>query len=475
MRTGRLIAGLAAALLPATLLIAPAASAAEASPEATPRVVNGREPVPGEVASVVYVRAGGSLCSGTLVDATHVITAGHCVASGAGSTKSPASFTVGWNPTGALPPSVWAAVSQVTLHPDYNSTTFVNDIAVLTLATPLAGATPMALTTPALARSALGAGATVQAAGFGYTSARGPLATRALVGDLTVVPNRVCRDDALTYRIGDVSFVGLDIDTSTAVCAIGVLPTSTLIIDTCQGDSGGPLFTTTGAGQRLLGVVSVGVGCAGFDDRGTELPDKTPGVYTRITPYLGWLAEVGVRAAPAAPVITASPSGADGIDVSFAPGDSTAVASYRAVTTRADGATAQCVANAVAPACTITGLVAGTAYTVVGYALGAQAESAASEPATAVAGVPTVRPGKPRIDGAKATPARRLAVTVSRIDPAGWTSTFVICSADDRTYRADVVDGRAVLALPSGATYRCYAKSINDAGGTRSKPIRIEL
>lgn len=471
MRTGRLIAGLAAALLPATLLIAPAASAGEASP----RVVNGRDPVPGEVASVVYVRAGGSLCSGTLVDSVHVITAGHCVASGPGSTKSPASFTVGWNPIGDLPPTVWAGVSQVALHPDYDTTTFVNDIAVLTLTSPLAGATPMALTTPTLARSALSAGAAVQAAGFGYTSVRGPLASRALVGDLTVVPNRVCREDALTYRIGAVSFVGLDIDTSTAVCAIGVQPESTLIIDTCQGDSGGPLFTTTATGQRLLGVVSVGVGCAGFDDRGAELTAKTPGVYTRITPYLGWLAELGVRAAPPAPQITVRSTGADGIGVIFTAGDATPVVSYRAVATGADGTTAQCVATAVAPTCTITGLVAAAPYSVVGYALGAQGESAASDAASAIAGVPTARPGKPRIDDAKTTPARRLAITVSRIDPAGWTTTFVICSAGDRAYRADVVDGRAILTLPSGATYRCYAKSTNEAGGTRSKPIRIEI
>jgi len=471
VRTGRLIAGLAAVLLPATLLLAPAASAAEASP----RVVNGREPAQGEVASVVYVRAGGSLCSGTLVDSIHVITAGHCVASGPGATKSPASFTVGWNPTGQLPPTVWAGVSQVALHPDYDTTTFVNDIAVLTLASPLVGATPMALATPALARSALGAGATVQAAGFGYTSARGPLASRALVGDLTVVPNRVCREDALTYQVGEVSFVGLDIDTSTAVCAIGVQPASALIIDTCQGDSGGPLFTTTGTGQRLLGLVSVGVGCAGFDDRGAELTQKTPGVYTRITPYLGWLAELGVRAAPPAPQITAQPSGADGIAVSFTPRDATPVVGYRAVATGGDGTTAQCLATAAVPTCTITGLIAATTYTVVGYALGAQGESAASDPMSARAGVPTVRPGKPRIESAKATPARRLAITVGRIDPAGWTSTFVICSAGDRSYRADVVDGRAVLTLPTGATYRCYAKSTNDAGGTRSRPVRIEI
>jgi secreted trypsin-like serine protease len=466
---GRLLAALAAALVPASLLVAPAVAA-----ESAPRVVNGRDPVPGETSALVYVRAGGSICSGALIDATHVVTAGHCAASGGG-TKSPSSFTVGWTSTGALPIPIWAGVSQVALHPDYDGQTFVNDIAVLTLTSPLLGATPIALATAELGRSALSAGASVQAAGFGYTSARGPLSNRALVGDLTVVPNRVCRDDALTYRIGDITFVGLDIDTSTAVCAIGVQPASNLIVDTCQGDSGGPLFTTTSTGPRLLGVVSVGVGCAGFDDRGVELDEKTPGVYTRITPYLAWLAQVGVRTAPAAPTITAAPSGADGIRVDFVSGSSAEGLTYRAVATHTDGTSGECASGAGERTCTIVGMSPGATYSVVGYAVSGSAESLASETVTAIAGMPTLRPGKPRIDSIKATPGRRLAVAVSRIDPEGWTSTFVLCSDGVRSYRADVVDGKAVLTVPSGATYRCYAKSANDVGATRSKPVRIEL
>jgi hypothetical protein len=38
-----------------------------------------------------------------------------------------------------------------------------------------------------------------------------------------------------------------------------------------------------------------------------------------------------------------------------------------------------------------------------------------------------------------------------------------------------VVDGRVVMTLPRGAEYRCYAKSSNAIGGTRSKPIRVQV
>ena len=457
-----------ALMLPATLLVAPLAQAGEASP----RVVNGREPVDGEATALVYVRAGGSICSGTLVDATHVITAAHCAYS-----RSPGSFNVGWTPTGQLPISTWVPVSRVDVHPDYSNTTYVNDIAVLTLTLPLTGPTPMPLTTVAQSRTALAGGAFVRAAGFGYTSASGPLSDRARVADLTVVPNRVCRDESLTYRIGDVTFVGLDIDTSTAVCAIGVEPASTDIIDTCQGDSGGPLYVDTSGGERLVGLVSVGVGCAGFEVRNgqiEELEEKTPGVYTRIAPFLDWLGKVGVTGPPPPPAITAASFGPDGIQVSFVPGSTEGLTGYRAVAS-VDASTGQCTASAPVASCTISGLTPGATYAVVGYAQGSASESEASSSILVVAGTPSAGPSKPRIDQARVTPGRRLAVTVSRIDSADWTTTYVVCAAADRSFRVDVVDGRAVLDLPRGETYRCYAKSVNAAGAARSKPIRVDV
>ena len=458
---GSFVAGL---LLPLTALVAPAASAADISP----RVVNGREPLGAEVRSLVYVRAGGSVCSGTLVDVTHVITAGHCAFG-----RSPGSISVGWTPTGVLPVTTWAPVISAAVHPDYDNTTFVNDIAVLTLTIPLLGAEPMPLGSPALARASLKDGASVASAGFGYTSSRGPLSDRARVADLTVLPDRVCAADGATYVIGEVTFTGLGVDTATALCAIGVVPQSSLIIDTCQGDSGGPLFVDTARGARLLGLVSGGVGCAGFEG-GTELKAKTPGVYTRIAPYLTWLAGIGVRSAPAVPTITAQSAGADGIAVTFAPGDASIPSGYRAVATGADGAS-ECSTAAGATTCTITGLAPGARYSVVGFAQGGTSESSASAPVSAVAGVPSARPGKPRIDAVKVTPDKRLAVTVSRADSFAWTTTVVICRSADRTFRGDVRDGKAVLSLPSRQTYRCYAKSANPLGGTRSKAILIDM
>ena len=461
----RLLGSLVAALTIAVAsLTAPLASATDMGP----RVVNDREPIGAEVSSLVYIRASGSVCSGTLVDAARVITAAHCV-----DRLTAPSVTVGWTPTGILPATVYVPVTAIDVHPDYDNTTFVNDIAVLTLTFPIAGAPPMALATPTQSRASLKSGASVSSAGFGYTSSRGPLSDRARVADLTVIPNRVCADDGAAYDIGDVTFVGLGIDTTSAVCAIGVRDGTRLIIDTCQGDSGGPLYATTESGVRLLGLVSVGIGCAGFES-GVELTDKTPGVYTRIAPYLPWLAGVGVRATPAAPAITARSAEQDSIVVTFAAGDATIPSGYRAVAS-GDGGTGECTSDTTTAECSISGLTAGQSYTVVGYAIGAASESVASTPITAVAGVATNRPAKPRIDGTKMTPGKRLVVTVSRVDALAWTTTVVICKDERRTFRAEVTSGKAVLSLPADATYRCYAKSSNAAGGTRSRPFRVAI
>ena len=472
MIRGRLLASAAAALLlPA--LIAPAVAQASEGPRLEPRVVNGREPVDAEVTPLVYVRIGSTLCSGTLVDPTHVVTAGHCAVNRSGTILSPAAFAIGWGSDGQLPLATWARVSRVDLHPAYDHQTFVNDIAVLTLASPIPGATPMTLATAAESKVGLARRAAVRAAGYGYTASNGLPSTRSLVGDLTVMSNRACRESERTFRIGGIEFVGLSVDTSTAVCAIGVQRETGLIVDTCQGDSGGPLYADLGAGERLLGVVSVGVGCAGFEGS-DELETKTPGVYTRIAPYRPWLLDtVGVGDAPAAPRVTATPSGADGIAISFASVGTSQATGFRAVLTDPEGVPAECTASMLAPTCTVADLRPGVPYTVIGYAVGAAQDSAASPGATVIAGTPTSVPAKPRLRSAQPQGDGVVSFRVTRVDPAAWTTTLVICRADSQKFRADIVEGIARIELPAGQEYRCFAKSRNPVGAIRSKAVRF--
>ena len=50
--------------------------------------------------------------------------------------------------------------------------------------------------------------------------------------------------------------------------------------DSCQGDSGGPLYKFMGNKVYIVGVVSRGDDCAGFNQ---------PGIYTDVAKYKKWI------------------------------------------------------------------------------------------------------------------------------------------------------------------------------------------
>ena len=471
--------------LPALLALAlvgagaPLANAAPVHPD----VVNGRAPQPGDTRALVSIAAGGFSCGCTLVDPLHVITAAHCSVDSSGRPLSPSSVRVGWSTTTTrATPSL--AVRTVSVHPGYDRTTFSNDLAVLELTAPIPGATPMLVAGGARSALALTDGASVRSAGFGRTSVNGPLSSTALIADLVVIPDRVCGSTKIAYRIGGIDFYGYgkDVDTALDVCAIGVVPGTTLIIDTCQGDSGGPLYSGTGINARLVGVVSVGDGCAGFNDSGQEMDTKVPGVYARTAPALGWLASVGVDMSDtslAAPVIaSATASGLD-IDVTVAPGSSTrldTVTVTGANTVSADdSATCTGVMTAATATCRLTGLTAGATYSL--SAIAAVGDLMSPPSATVTVTLPG-RPGAPVIRGGVFAGASRVRLTVTPGADNGSpvTSTTVTCTArgpakaEVPRATGTVVDRSVTLTLVMGYRYTCRAVSANAFGATRSRP-----
>ena len=465
-------------------MLAPAAQAAPVQPD----VVNGRAPEPGEVRALVSVSAGGFSCGGTLVDSLHVITAAHCSVDSSGRPLNPSSVRVGWSTTTARPLPAYA-VAAVSVHPSYNMTTYANDLAVLELAAPIPGATPMLVASAAKGVAALTAGAVVRSAGFGRIAVNGPLSGTALVADLVVLPNKVCGSSRTPYRIGDVDFYGYgkSVDTRTAVCAIGVVPGTTQIIDTCQGDSGGPLYAGSGVTARLVGVVSVGDGCAGYNDAGEEMPKKFPGVYARTTPALDWLRSVGVDMSDtglAPPTITSALAQGTGIDVTAVPGSTTRIdtITITAVGTLDAGDRAECSAVVVGAtaSCRLEPLTPGSTYTVIAVATAGDLVSDPSAPVTVT--VPG-RPGAPVIrSGVHAGGNRiRLVVVPGADNGAPVTSTSVTCAARGPAKatvpRATgaVVDGTVVLELTPGYRYTCRAKSVNVFGKTLSRPYSFDF
>lgn len=129
-------------------------------------------------------------------------------------------------------------------HAQYSSSSTQNDIAVVTLSTPLTFNTAVKAIALAAAGSSLPAGTIATATGWGTTTVGGggPSSDVLRTVDVPIVSQATCRKSYGTNTI-----------TNLMLCA-GVVGK-----DTCQGDSGGPLATKDR--KTLIGVTSFGIGC----------------------------------------------------------------------------------------------------------------------------------------------------------------------------------------------------------------------
>jgi secreted trypsin-like serine protease len=158
-------------------------------------------------------------------------------------------------------------VAAISIHPRWNPETFSFDAAVVHLASPVNGITPIMLVTPGVdALERPGTLATVTGWGNTIQQPAGPggggvnYPDRMREAQVPIVSRAECRT---AYATAD-----LVID-ATMLCA------GRTNLDTCQGDSGGPLFfKAVGGGFIQAGITSWGIGCGatGF-----------PGVYTRLS------------------------------------------------------------------------------------------------------------------------------------------------------------------------------------------------
>lgn len=159
------------------------------------------------------------------------------------------------------------AVSGTRVNPGFDATTNSGDVAVLTLAEalPEQSVIPMAEAGDAAYQS--GTAAVVY--GWGDTTGNGDYASSLRSAGVSVLADSSCEQAYPGGRDGTY-------DASTMLCA-GEPQGG---YDACQGDSGGPLV----ARGRLVGLVSWGNGCGRAG---------SPGVYTRISAAIEWVADAG--------------------------------------------------------------------------------------------------------------------------------------------------------------------------------------
>jgi secreted trypsin-like serine protease len=273
------IARVGSALLCAAVVVGAlaAGSAVAKGPRARSSVIGGTAASLQQWGFTVAVQTSTTLCTGSVIAPTRVVTTAHCLG-------SLPTMIVRANSTSAFSGGEVLGVASAAIAPGW-AHGFENDLAVLTLKTPTS-APPVQLANSAEDATYTQPGAPLAIAGFGN---RNPL----LVGKQKV--------GLLTAANVTPRFCGLP---SWAICDAGSrvgyafrrlrghVRHRTVDRTVCSGDSGGPLVANTPEGPRLIGVAEASSGPSSkrnpffFVICGLK---GYPGLHTRVLSYLGFL------------------------------------------------------------------------------------------------------------------------------------------------------------------------------------------
>ncbi|XP_048196330.1 anionic trypsin-2-like [Perognathus longimembris pacificus] len=241
-----------------SLLILVLVAAAAAFPlDDDDKIVGGYTCAKNSVPYQVSLNSGAHVCGGSLINDQWVVSAAHCYKP---HVQRFIQVRLGEHNIRAFEGGEqFIDAAKIIIHPQYNSTTAVNDILLIKLSSPASLNSRVA--TMSLPSSCAPAGTQCLISGWGNVLSFGVYNPDLL--QCVEVPILNQADCEASYP-GEI--------TKDMVCA-GFLEGGK---DACQGDSGGPMVCN----GELQGIVSWGLGCSweGF-----------PGVYTRVCKYVDWI------------------------------------------------------------------------------------------------------------------------------------------------------------------------------------------
>lgn len=210
--------------------------------------------------------SGFAFCGGSIVDASWVVTAQHCIADGSSDLR----VVAGMSNLSSGGQS--RTVDQVITYPGYVDASKGEDVALLHLTSPLSLSSnvgTIGLVTNAQANAGVtdpGVMATVT--GWGTLSSGGQSPDRLQTVDVPIVSNSAAQSaysqETITADQIGAGYIGQGGK------------------DSCQGDSGGPMVVAHNGDSLLAGVVSWGYSCA---------DPNYPGMYARVSVFEDWISD----------------------------------------------------------------------------------------------------------------------------------------------------------------------------------------
>ncbi|CAG6015707.1 chymotrypsin-like protease CTRL-1 [Menidia menidia] len=224
------------------------------------KIVNGETAVSGSWPWQVSIQDTmfNHFCGGSLVNQYWVVTAAHCRVS-----KISHRVVLGEHDFEFNSEHIQRRIiAKIFTHPNYNPSTFNNDIALLKLSHPAQMTNRVSPVCLASSMAVIHPGTQCVTTGWGKT---GQTSTPRYLQQtaLPVISPDMCR-----------SYWGYNRITDAMICA------GAAGMSSCQGDSGGPLVCLRGGSWGLVGIVSWG---------SSSCDVHTPAVYTKVPHLRGWI------------------------------------------------------------------------------------------------------------------------------------------------------------------------------------------